>query len=407
MKNRYSRYIGPGPLIAAAFIGPGTVTVCTVAGVRFGYELIWALLLSMIVTVVLQEMASRIGLQTSRGLASLISGTLEKGIIRYFSILLILVAIVLGNAAYEAGNISGGTMGLTLFVEAKPVALGKLELNPVNLLIGTLAWLLLMSGSFKKVTFALTLLVILMSLAFIINALIIRPDFFELVKGIAPSIQSNNIIPIVSLIGTTVVPYNLFLHSSLVSKRWSSINDLKFARIDTLISVVLGIFVSISILVAAAASGVKRVDSALDMAVGLEPLMGSFAKYFIGFGLFAAGMSSAITAPLAGALVVTGIFGWSSHLSSAPMRWSFSCILGLGLLFASLGIKPVQLIALAQFTNGLLLPLVSSYLIWLANSSKWMKNHKNRMGMNLVALSVWLITLLLGGISIGRVLGMF
>lgn len=404
MKISISKYIGPGPLVAAAFIGPGTVTVCTLAGVNFGYDLMWALILSILATLVLQEMASRIGLVAGEGLASLISVTLKSGLKKYFSMTLILLAIVLGNAAYEAGNISGGAMGLELFKSYSPLELGYLQINLINVLIGLSAWLLLMSGSYKRLTQALTFLVILMSLAFLVNAAIVRPAFFELWSGLYPSVSSVNVLQIVALIGTTVVPYNLFLHSSLVSKKWQSVKDIKYVRVDTAISVILGGVVSIAILITAAGSGVKEVSTAAELAVGLEPLLGSVSKYFIGFGLFAAGISSAITAPLAGALVVAGMFGKSTDLSSSWMKWSISGILGLGLLFSSFGIKPVQLINVAQIANGILLPLLSAYIIWLANKSEIMKNHQNKLPLNLLALFVWLITLFLGVISIAKVL---
>ncbi|EOZ98567.1 Manganese transport protein MntH [Indibacter alkaliphilus LW1] len=405
MKRIISKYIGPGPLVAAAFIGPGTVTVCSLAGVNFGLDLLWALGLSIIATVSLQEMAARIGLVSQNGLAGVISQTLRKGPFRYFSLLLILTAIVLGNAAYEAGNISGGVMGLDLFFQVPVIEYRKLQINVMNLMIGLAAWILLIKGTYQKITKVLTVLVILMSLAFLINAALVRPSIRIIFQGFIPRIDQNNILQIVALIGTTVVPYNLFLHSSLVAKKWHTIKDLGAVRLDTVVSVVLGGLVSIAIVITAAGSGVQQINSALELAVGIEPLLGALAKYFMGFGLFAAGITSAITAPLAGAFVVTGIFGWSAELNQSPMRWCITGILGLGLLFASLGIKPVQLINLAQFANGLLLPLLSAYILWLANKSSLMNKQSNTLVVNFFGIGVWIITLLLGGMSIGKVMG--
>lgn len=403
MIGKLGKYIGPGPLIAAAFIGPGTVTVCTIAGVKFGYDLLWALGLSILATIVLQEMASRIGLLTGKGLATVISESLSKGLARYFSLMLIFLAIVVGNAAYEAGNISGGAMGLGLFVQIPEFQLGPFEVNLLNLSLGMIAWGLLMLGSYKRITQVLTFLVILMSLAFLLNVFMVKPAFAELAAGFVPKVNSLNIIQIVALIGTTVVPYNLFLHSSLVSQRWSSIKDLKYARVDTVLSVVLGGLVSMAIVITAAGTGVKEVQSAAELAIGVEPLLGQFAKYFIGFGLFAAGITSAITAPLAGAFVVCGVFGWSVNMAKPSMKWSISIILGLGLLFASFGLKPVQLINLAQLANGTLLPLLSAYILWLANKSGLMHQYKNSVIINIMGFLVWLITLGLGMMSVAKV----
>jgi manganese transport protein len=401
----WRKYIGPGPIVAAAFIGPGTVTVCTLAGVNFGFDLLWAMGLSIIATIVLQEMAARIGLVTQKGLASVISETLQKGILRYFSIFLVMTAIVLGNAAYEAGNISGGALGAALFVEAPVLYLGQLQVNVLNLIIGSLALILLLTGSYQSISTYLTGLVILMSLAFLGTAIWSKPDFMDLISGFQPTVNAENIFTIVALIGTTVVPYNLFLHSSLVSQKWKSIQDLKYIRVDTIIAVVLGGLVSMAIIITAKAGSAIAVNSAVDLAIGLEPMMGKMAKYFLAFGLFAAGITSAITAPLAGSLVVAGSFGFSTDLKSLPMRISIMGILGLGMVFSSFGIKPIQLILFAQLANGVLLPLLSGYILWLVNKKSVMGTHTNRLGMNVLAFAIWLITLLLGGMSVWKVLG--
>ena len=116
MKN-----IGPGALVAAAFIGPGTVTTCTRAGATSGYTLLWAMLFSTIATIVFQEMSSRLGLVTKKGLAENIREKMPSGPIRTIAILLVIVAIFVGNSAYETGNITGGIMGFTTLVPGVPM----------------------------------------------------------------------------------------------------------------------------------------------------------------------------------------------------------------------------------------------------------------------------------------------
>ena len=205
---KWIKDIGPGVLIAAAFIGPGTVTLCSIAGASFGYSLLWALLLSIIATIVLQEMALRIGLITNKGLAEVIQNSIKSKILNRLIILLILCAILIGNAAYEAGNITGGSLGLIALT-------GKESLNLSPLIIGSIAFTVLYIGSYKVIERSLILLVIIMSLSFLITAIITKPDLGELIKGLfVPTINSGNLIIILGLIGTTVVPYNLFLHSS-------------------------------------------------------------------------------------------------------------------------------------------------------------------------------------------------
>ena len=110
VKNRIKN-IGPGALVAAAFIGPGTVTVCIVTGVAYGFTLIWAMVLSIIATIVLQEMAVRLGLVYGKGLAEAVRNEIPSKTFKFLALALILSAILIGNAAYEAGNITGGMLG--------------------------------------------------------------------------------------------------------------------------------------------------------------------------------------------------------------------------------------------------------------------------------------------------------
>ena len=118
--KKWINNIGPGPLLAAAFIGPGTVTLCSIAGLQFGYELLWALVLSIIATVILQEMSARIGIISKKNIAELIKEEITNSNLKKIVIFLILSAIVIGSAAYEAGNISGGVLGFeTIFGEKK------------------------------------------------------------------------------------------------------------------------------------------------------------------------------------------------------------------------------------------------------------------------------------------------
>ena len=160
-----------------------------------------------------------------------------------------------------------------------------------------------------------------------------------------------------------------------------------------------------AILIVGAANSSSEITSAVDVSKGLESVFGSFAKYLMGFGLMAAGLTSSITAPLAAALVICGILGWSQEIHSLSMRISMGIIVGLGLLFASLGIKPVQLITLAQLANGVLLPLISGWIIYIASQKGVLGNYRNKTGRTIVAVVIWLVTLILGLKSIVAVLG--
>ena len=384
---------GPGALVAAAFIGPGTVTVCTIAGVRFGYELLWAMVLSTIATIVLQEMSARIGIITQKGLADVIRQQLTQPLVKGLVLTLIMAAIVVGNAAYEAGNISGGRLGLeTLLAESNP---GASQL--LTLLIGAAAFVLLYIGNYKVLERALVSLVVLMSLAFVTTAIITRPDLSAMFKGMfVPSLSDASLLTVVGLIGTTVVPYNLFLHASLVKEKWKHQADLQHARKDTVIAVALGGLVSIAIIISAAAANTDTIASAADLARGLEPLFGSFARYFLSIGLFAAGITSAITAPLAAAYVANGCLGWDGNLKSWNFRVVWMLVLALGVVFSSLGISPIEIIQFAQIANGIALPIVVGIILWIMNRKAVLGAHVNSGFQNLCGLIIFAVTIMLG-----------
>ena len=391
--------IGPGILVAAAFIGPGTITVCTIAGVKFGYALLWAMLLSVLATIVLQEMAARLGIITQKGLTTLLKSEISLRWIRISVLGIILIAIVFGNAAYEAGNISGATLGLE-------AVFGKEGQKFYPWIIGVIAFLLLYRGSYKILERTFIGLVGLMSLSFIITAVITKPNIAELMRAtFKPTIKSDSLLTIIALIGTTVVPYNLFLHAALVREKWQDKSDLKTARTDTVLSVILGGLVSMAVMVSASAIPSTEVNNALELARSLEPLYGNAARYFMGIGLFAAGITSAITAPLAAAYVVNNCFGWNAGLRDARFRAVWAVILLLGVSSLSLQLSPIEIIQFAQVANGLLLPVIAILLLWILNKSSVMGRYKNTVWNNIGALIILLIVTILGFKSIFGVIG--
>lgn len=399
--------IGPGALVAAAFIGPGTVTVCTLAGIQFGFVLLWAMTLSIIATVVLQETSARIGLVTQKGLSQVLRAQLPDGILRKFILGLVLAAIVIGNAAYEGGNISGGVLGLQALGNSGVLEVGSLSINWYSLLIGVIAFALLYIGNYKVLEKVFLIMVILMSVSFVVTAILTKPDLLGLLKGsFIPSFPDGSILMIVALVGTTVVPYNLFLHASLVNQKWKNKKDLPAARRDTIVAVILGGLVSMCVIVAASALNGSAVTGVTGLAQSLEPLYGSAARYCIGLGLFAAGITSAITAPLAAAYVAQGCLKLGEGLKSTYFRMTWMIILILGVGLAAFGIKPVEVIQFAQIANGILLPVIAGILIWLANRSELLGSYRNSKLKNAISIFILVVTVILGGRAILNVFGL-
>ena len=398
---KWFKNAGPGALVAAAFIGPGTVTVCTIAGVRFGYDLLWAMVLSTLATIALQEMAARLGIITRKGLSDVIRQEIKNPFIKYGIVALILFAIVIGNAVYEAGNISGGRLGLETLFSNSNSEMGRY----LSLVIGAVAFVLLFIGNYKILERALVTLVILMSLAFLITSIITKPDLLAILRGMfVPSVNESNLLTIVGLIGTTVVPYNLFLHASLVKEKWKTQEDLHYAKKDTIVSVAFGGLVSMAIIISAASANISSVTSATDLAKGLEPLFGSFAKYFLSIGLFSAGITSAITAPLAAAYVANGCLGWDGDMKSFRFRMVWIFVLLLGVIFSSLGINPIEIIQFAQVANGAALPIIVGILLWIMNKASVLGKNRNTKFQNSVGIIIFIISIVLGLKSIIQVI---
>jgi manganese transport protein len=413
-RGRSWRGLGPGVIVAAAFIGPGTVTTATLAGASYGYALLWALTFSVIATLVLQEMSARLGLVTGAGLGEAVRARFGAGLPRFIAVALIVSAIAIGNAAYEAGNLLGATLGMR-GVAGGPAALW------VPLFAGV-AFALLWSGRYAAIERVLVAMVVLMSIVFLATSFVLAPPPRELLAGLfVPRLggDARSLLVALGLIGTTVVPYNLFLHAAAVRERWSGPADLPAARLDLTVAIILGGIISMAVVVTAAgalgagAAGGATVTSAADMAVQLEPLLGAWARTFFAAGLFAAGMTSAITAPLAASYAVAGAMGWPRDLRNRRLRAVWGAVLLAGVPFAIAGTRPaiplgfgeVSIIVFAQIANGILLPAIAAFLLIAVNDRRRMGAHANGPLQNLAGAVVVLLAFMLGAMAVGRAVG--
>ncbi|WP_405282805.1 Nramp family divalent metal transporter [Gaopeijia maritima] len=397
------RASGPGWIVAAAFIGPGTVTTATLAGARYGAELLWALLFSTFATMALQEMAARLGLVTGAGLGEAIRRRFDGGG-RTVALLLVVAAIGVGNAAYQTGNLLGGALGLEGAVGG--------DLRLWVLVIGALAGALLLSGSYRLVERVMVGLVLVMSAAFVATAVVVMPEVESPLAGLLqPRLpDAGALLVAVGLIGTTVVPYNLFLHAAAVSERWpGGVSGLRHARRDLVLSIGVGGLVSMAILLTAAGTlgqAGGEVSSAADMARALEPILGAWAGAAFAVGLFAAGLTSAITAPMAAAWAVAGALGWPCDLRDRRLRAVWGGTLAIGIAFGVAGVSPVPAIVFAQAANGILLPAVAGFLLLVVNDRIWMGERVNGPLANVIGGVVVLVAALLGGRALLSVLGL-
>ena len=398
--------VGPGFLVAAAFIGPGTLVTASRAGAGYGTALLWAVLFSVVTTAILQDMAARVGLAGRRGLAEAIRDSLANPLIRAGALGLIATTILIGNAAFQTGNLLGASLGLNL--------LTGLPQGLLVVIVGGLAGALLMTGTYRTIQNALVALVGVMSVVFFLIAVLTAPDVGDLFSGLLiPRVPQGALLTVLALIGTTVIPYNLFLHASAVLERWPDADrndeNIHESRRDTLCSVALGGLITAAVVIAASpllGQGADAADAAT-VAARLEPLLGRAAPVFFGIGLFSAGVTSAITAPLAAAYAAGGAMGWGTDLKSGRFRllWGFVLLTGMfcGIF---LGASPYQVILLAQAGNALVLPLTLVLLLIVANRSGIMGKYRNSRLANVLGAFAVLVIFGLSMVQLARVLGL-
>lgn len=382
-------------VISAAFIGPGTITTAAKAGAEFGFSLLWTLAFSTMACLVLQEAAARLTILSGKSLGIAIAERFKHKKAGWLIFVLVIGAIILGSAAYQTGNLLGAAEGVRIFTNIPTATL--------VLITGLFAFVALLFPGLKIIARTLGFLVVFMGITFLYTAFVIKPEMANLVHGaFAPSFPDGSGLLLLGLVGTTVVPYNLFLGSGIADKK----QTLDEMRWGISVAIILGGIISMAVLVTGTAVNNEFTFMALSRV--LNDKLGNTAVWLFGFGLFAAGFSSAVTAPLASAITAKDIFGkpgdkkWQFNGLYFKMTWMFVLFIGLG--FGMVGFKPIPAIIAAQALNGLILPFVSVFL-WLAiNDPKFVGQKLNSIQGNLLfGLVVW-VSLLLGSWNILRLI---
>lgn len=382
------RRFGPGFLVAAAFIGPGTVTTASLAGAAHGFTLAWAVLAAIAATLVLQEMAGRLG-----AVAGMDLGQALRASVGLPAVILALAAITFGNAAYQSGNLTGASLGIEALLG------GSRALWVVVCALAAAA--LLASGAYRIVERALIGLVAVMSIVFVGTAALIGPELIAAAPALRPGVPPGAGLTVLALVGTTVVPYNLFLHSAAAREKWRDLptaDALRFARRDSAVAILLGGVVTLAVLVTAVPLYLAAITptGVADLAGQLEPLLGPGAKWLFAVGLFAAGLTSAITAPLAAAWATCGLLGWPTDLRNTRFRLVWAVVILVGAGFAATGARPLQAILLAQAANGLLLPVIAVFLMWVMNRRVLLGDARNGWLANTGGAIVTVFSIFLG-----------
>lgn len=375
-------------VVSAAFIGPGTITTAASSGALFGFDLMWVLLFSTMACLLLQEAASRITILSGKNIGEIIALKMRGSQAMFLVLILIVLAICGGAVAYEMGNLIGAREGILLLFPCL-----KCWIVPF---LGVSAALILLVPSLKFISRLMGILVMVLGFLFLYTAVRIAPPLSDLLQGLlVPSMPSGTMAPLLALalMGTTIVPYNLFLGSG-ISKGVQHISEMRWGL---MVAILLGGIFSMAVVIVG--SAVEGEFSFTALSEALSHRSGVDGNLILGIGLFAAGFTSAITAPLASAVTLKSLFG-----SRDEKRWSYSgryfrvswlAVLLVGMTFAIIDIRPIPAIIFAQALNGIILPLVSFILVYLLHDPDLTGRKNNPWNSGLLAITL-VITVIIG-----------
>ena len=392
-------FIGPAYLVSVGYMDPGNWATDIAGGSKFGYSLLWVLLMSNLMALVLQSLSARLGLVRGLDLAQA-SRASYPPIVNFINWLLAEVAI----AACDLAEVIGMAIGLQLLFHI-PLLIGV-----AFTVADTLLLLVLQKHGMRKMEAFIIVLIATIGMAFVAEMLFAQPDGVELVKGFVPHIENREALYIaIGIIGATVMPHNLYLHSSLVQTRkiertFQGIKDaIKFNFIDTIVALNLALFVNAAILILAAAvfhqNGYNEIAEIQDAHKLLSPLLGNqFAPILFAIALIAAGQSSTLTGTLSGQIVMEGYL----NLRIQPwLRRLITRLIAIIPAFATIYIygeeKTGELLILSQVVLSLQLGFAVIPLIHFTSNKATMKEFAIKPWLQ--ALS-WIIAIIIVSLNL-------
>ncbi|MEP6920990.1 MAG: Nramp family divalent metal transporter [bacterium] len=396
---RWLAILGPGLIATSAGNDAGGIATYTQAGAKFGYSLIWVMVLLTVSFGAVQEMCARLGAATGRGLLDLIR---ERFGIAWalFAVTIILIA----NGGVTVSEFVGIGAAMELFGISKYISV------PLGAI---LIWYLVIFGSYANVE-KILLLMTLVFFAYPIAAVMAHPHWSEVAQGaFIPKIHRDPeyLFLLVALLGTTITPYiQIFQQSSLVEKGVAR-RHYGPERIDAYVGAIFSNLMSISMIVATAATlyvlGQHEVQSAADAARALEPVVGSAARALFGVGLLGATLLAGAVLPLATAYAVSEAFGVPKGVNLDFRRGKvffslFTALIVIGVALALIPSVPVmKLLVGVQVLNGILLPIILLFILLLINDKRLTGDLKNNLTNNVLGFA----TLILITTAVGVMLG--
>ena len=385
---------GPGIITSNVDNDAGGIATYSMAGAHFGTTLLWSLIPIMVALIIVQEMSSRMGVVTGKGLSDLIRERFGVKITVY-----LMFALVLTNFGNVIAEFAGVASSLEIFHVSKYVSVP---------LAAVVVWLLVVKGTYRSVE-KVFLSACIFYVTYIVAGFLAKPDWAA-VGGdiISPSFKmsSESLGMIIGLVGTTIAPWMQFYLQAAIVEKNVSVKEYRMSRLDVIIGSVVVTVVAGFIVLTCAATLFKagiRVETAADAAQALRPLAGRYCAALFAFGLLNASLFAASILPLSTAFVVCEAMGWENGVdkkfSEAPQfygLYTMLILLGAGIvLLPRIPLFPVMYIS--QVLNGMVLPLLLVFMIRLINNKKLMGGHVNGPIYNSIS---WATVVVLGGLSI-------
>lgn len=374
--------IGPGIITTNVDNDAGGIATYSIAGAHYGYRLLWMLPLVGLVLVFAQEMSARLGLVTGKGLADLIR---EKNGVRWTALLIGIM--VLTNLANTVSEFAGVAASMEIFGISKYISVP---------LAGLGVWLLIVRGNYRTVE-RVFLVASAFYVAYAASAILARPHWPTVLHAtLTPSFQldAGYVIIFVTIIGTTVAPWQQFYQQSAIVDKGLKVKDYAYELVDVLAGNVCAMLIVACVVITCAATlfadGV-HIETAKDAALALRPLAGTHAAALFALGLLNASLFAAAVLPLSTAYVVCEAFGWESGLShtfkDAPAFFGMHTaliVLGAGIILLPIR-SLVQTMLASQTLNGVVLPIILIAMLQLVNDKALMGRFANRRIYNIVA----------------------
>jgi manganese transport protein len=362
-------FLGPGFLVTVGFIDPGNWATNIEGGSKYGYELLWVITLSTMMLIVIQHMAAKLGIATGKSLAT--------NIREYFSLPVsgfLGLTIILACVATDVAELLGGAIGFNLLF-GLPLWLGAL----VTVLLEVF---LIVSQRYHRLEVTIIGFLGIIGLCYIIEILIVKPDWVSLVPSmVVPRVNRGSIYIAMAILGAVVMPHNIFLHSNVIhSRKWGiSENEkmalLRYEKTDTLCAMLLGWVVNSAMIIVAAAVFFRHnvlVDSIEQASITLKPLAGPLAGLLFAVALVFSGVGSSITSSMAEANVITGFLGKPEDPRTLLYRVSVFVTAVPSFLIIVLSLNTFRILIFSQVVLSIQLPFTLIPLLILCRNRKVM-----------------------------------